>query len=72
MKHNKQNKIHLYILVGIVFLLVLGSTYAYFSTTLVTNSGPNDIVTTTGTLELNYEDGDYLSGNNIIRWNRTN
>lgn len=66
-----KNKRNYYILlIFIIFILILGTTYAYFSAVLDVSGGSNDIVTTTGTLELNYIDGRQITANNIYPgWN---
>src|SRR5574344_378716 len=61
----ENKKIKLYIIVGTIFLLTFGVTYAYFSTVLNLEGEPNTMVTETGTLELNYVDGDYISETNV-------
>src|SRR5574344_732492 len=57
-------KLGIYIIVGIVFLLSFGATHAFFTSSLE-DYIPNQMVTETGTLELNFVDGDHINSENI-------
>src|SRR5574344_2166138 len=53
------------IMIGIIFLIVVGISYAYFSAILDLEGEPNQIVTETGDLKLTYTDGNEIKGINV-------
>lgn len=61
---NKENKILFGICLGIIFMISVTSSYAYFNTAII-NDNVKEQTVTTGTLSLRYVDGDEINMQNI-------
>ena len=61
---NKDNKILFGICLGIIFMISVTSSYAYFNTAII-NDNVKDQIVQTGTLSLRYVDGDEINMQNI-------
>ena len=61
---NRKNKLLFSICLGIIFIISVSTSYAYFNT-IITNKDVKDQVVTTGTLSLRYVDGAEIVMNNI-------
>jgi hypothetical protein len=55
----KRNKMLFGIVIAFVFLASIGFTYAFFTVTSSVQGNANDILTSTGTLQLDYADADH-------------
>jgi|SRR5574344_1313847 hypothetical protein len=61
----KNKKLIFGILIAFIFLASIGFTYAYFTVTSSVEGNANDILTSTGTLNILYTDGNVINVNEI-------
>ena len=62
----KNKKIIMFFIIAILFLLSFGISYAYFMVVLSGNDNAKDVIATTGTLSINYTDGNEINSANVI------
>ena len=68
----KNNRVLYGILLVVAFLVVIGTTYAFFTITISGNENARDMKVETGTLSLVYKDGVQIKGINVHPgWSQT-
>ena len=65
-KYIKDKKILFGIIVGIIFILSIGITYAWFNIVVKGNDEATNVTVETGTLSLHYKNGPKIEGFDIL------
>ena len=65
-KFTKDKKILFGIIIGIIFILSIGITYAWFNIVVKGNDEATNVTVETGTLSLHYKNGPKIEGFDIL------